>query len=271
VVEAAQAVEEESVIHFPTITPGLLLFQEATEMAKAGAVKATGRSVVAGTNDMNQVEPFLQKAAASAENYREKATALVITSHEEAEAAGVLGREIAELVESMERQRREFVDPLNAHVKKINGQFKASTEPLGAVVRIVKDKIGGYYAEQKRIADEKTRRANIEQEIASAVNVYSLTSRFEVQAAEWERKAKAKTASEWEVATLDKYRERLKVLKSYEKKVERAADTGKAAPPPPKAAPAAPVAARSCCWTRRRSGRTLPTVTAARSRPKSPA
>lgn len=226
---ARRAVLEEAPVPFPGSAPRLHLSTEA-EMA----AKASGRSAVSGTTDMTKVEPFLQEAASQITEYEAKASMAKVTTIEEAENAGRLAREMAEKVESMERQRREFVDPLNKHVKLINQRFKAVTEPLSRIVMTVKQKIESYYTEQKRIADEKARRLEVENSLNSVTDVAELEQRFGFWA---RRKKSGEKLGEWEEKMLARYMERLKELKAYEKKVEKAQEKGKAAPPPPPAAP----------------------------------
>jgi hypothetical protein len=63
--------------------------------------------------------------------------------------AGDRVREWGERKKEAEKLRRELVDPLNQHVKKINGLFKTVTGPIDEAVGIVRGKMGAYVTKRE--------------------------------------------------------------------------------------------------------------------------
>jgi len=76
--------------------------------------------------------------------------------------------QIAMAKKDVDAQRRFFTDPMNNHVKTINGLFKGYSGPLDESDQVVRRKLTEYHIEQKRIAREAQEAAIAEAEAESA-------------------------------------------------------------------------------------------------------
>lgn len=94
---------------------------------------------------------------------RERAEAIEVRNPEEAERAARLLREIKARRSAAESERVELTKPLLDTKKRIDQKFKDAMAPFDAADKIVRDKLGGYTAEQERIAAEETARLEAEQ------------------------------------------------------------------------------------------------------------
>ena len=76
--------------------------------------------------------------------------------------------QIAMAKKDVDAQRRFFTDPMNNHVKTINGLFKGYSGPLDESDQVVRRKLTEYHIEQKRIAREAQEAAIAEAESTDA-------------------------------------------------------------------------------------------------------
>lgn len=107
--------------------------------------------------DLPPKDPEISQRAASslkiAENYE-------ITSQKMFEFAADDLKNIKSLMKRVEEQRTSQVGPLNAEVKRINGEYKEPMNWLESAEQILKSKILLYTQEQERIAAEAQRKAD---------------------------------------------------------------------------------------------------------------
>ena len=105
----------------------------------------------------------------------------VVEGPQEVEWATALLGEIAKAQRAAEERRVWFVQPLNEHVKAINGLFKNLVAPLVEADQTLRRKVLAYrHAEQQRIAAE-TARLQVEHDAREAVARAAITQRLGVE------------------------------------------------------------------------------------------
>lgn len=181
------------------------------------AARPTGRTAVAGTTNMENVEPLLAEIGKKVTTYRAEAEAMVVNSDASAAKASELGTALATMGESIERQRSEIVSPFNKAVTAANAKFKAQSTPLKAIADLLRSKIGAYFNKKKAKALEDQRKRQLEldvAQIATAEALEDLIGRLET----------AEIVDEWSCNLVQVAKERHKVLKAAEKKREKVVD-----------------------------------------------
>lgn len=87
---------------------------------------------------------------------------LSVTNEEEMTAASEVLSQVHARVKRIEAKRIEYVKPLNDQVSKINADFKAAAKPYVEMESTIKQKIGNYVDEQRRLAAIEQRRLDDE-------------------------------------------------------------------------------------------------------------
>jgi hypothetical protein len=119
----------------------------------------------------------------------EQARAIEVRTPEEASAATAFLSEISTAKRRGEAARKFLVDPLNAHVKRINAEFKDTAAPLDEADQLVRGKVLGYQREQQRLAEEQQARLDAERRAAEEA-AEAERQRAAAEAAEAERVAR---------------------------------------------------------------------------------
>lgn len=109
---------------------------------------------------------------------------LIVASPQEMACGTDLLAQIKALLKRSDGARDVLVRPLNAHVKMINAQFRAVTEPLAGAERIIKAKMLAYSAEQERAARAQAERLHREAQERALAEIVSLDEAGESVAAE---------------------------------------------------------------------------------------
>lgn len=208
-------------------------------MSKTLAARPTGRTAVAGTTNMENVEPLLAEIGKKVTTYRAEAEAMVVNSDASAAKASELGTALATMGESIERQRSEIVSPFNKAVTAANAKFKAQSTPLKAIADLLRSKIGAYFNQKKAKAIEDQRKRQI------ALDIEQLPTALDVEAIVFALHEEPE--SEWKIRMIAKGTDRFKELKTAEKKrekvVDKALQAGKDVPPPAAPPPPPPTTA----------------------------
>lgn len=97
-----------------------------------------------------------------------EAASFEIDSEERAEEATAWIKSCQSRVRKMEDERKALVQPLNDHVKYINGRFKELTDPVNKAVTIVRRRLGEYLRAEKVRQEEERRKAEEEMLEAAA-------------------------------------------------------------------------------------------------------
>jgi hypothetical protein len=129
--------------------------------------------------------PVEQKLAAVTAEFSavvERAQALAVRTPDEARDATAFLADIATAKRRGETARKFLVDPLNAHVKRINAQFKETAAPLDQADQLVRGKVLTYQREAEAAARAEQERLDAER-------------RAEEEAAEAERRRLAEEAA----------------------------------------------------------------------------
>lgn len=90
----------------------------------------------------------------------EQANSIVITSDEDYTKAGDFAGKVNEQSKKIEKTRKLLVDPLNHHVKSINGMFNPQIDKADSIVKIIKNKMAIYY--NKKEADRLKEEARLQ-------------------------------------------------------------------------------------------------------------
>ena len=112
-------------------------------------------------------QALIERSESAVEVAVGRAEAVRVSNHEEATQAAAILKELATQKKNAEASRKELVGPLNAHVKKINGKFKQTTEPLEAAERVLRSKLSDFQAEVERLRqaeEDRLRREAAERE-----------------------------------------------------------------------------------------------------------
>lgn len=107
---------------------------------------------------MNNIEQELAPVITELNTIEQKVNSVQIVDEKtNLEAAEFLG-DLSRKEKQLDKMRKFFVDPLNKQVKDINAMFKPQIEHTNNLVRIVKDKVATYNADQrKKAAAEEAR------------------------------------------------------------------------------------------------------------------
>ena len=108
------------------------------------------------SQEVIKAEAELAPLATEVMSLRETASAFVVESDEDYEKAGDLAGAINEKKKNIDKVRKALVDPLNAHVKSINGMFMPQIDEADEIVRLLKGKMSVYFTkkEEKRLKEE---------------------------------------------------------------------------------------------------------------------
>jgi len=94
-----------------------------------------------------------------------RANAVVqVTNVQEYEAAVVICGQIKRALADQERERLEITRPMDAAKDRIMQLFKRASDPLTAVDRLIRDKLGDYNKRQRALADQRRREVEAEAE-----------------------------------------------------------------------------------------------------------
>lgn len=116
------------------------------------------------------------------------------------EAADLLGN-LKEYGKKIDGERKFLVDPLNSHVKSINGRFKPITDAIDKATSIVKSGVLGYQQEQQRRAAEEAKRRQQEMEAQALTEAAAAENNGEQIQAEATIDRAVRTAHREEVVT----------------------------------------------------------------------
>ena len=143
----------------------------------------------------------------------EQARAIEIRTPDEAAFATAFLSRVAVAKRNGETARKFLVDPLNAHVKRINAQFKADAAPLDEADQLVRSKVLTYQRQAEEAARAEQARLDAER-LAAEEAAEAERRRLAAEAAEREREAaEAEARRQAEIAAeQDEHRKRIASL-----------------------------------------------------------
>lgn len=80
------------------------------------------------------------------------ANAVTVASDNDVARAAIILKDLATAKKAVESKRQEVVKPINDHVKWLNDQFRAITEPIDTADKTIRGKVSAYRAEQAEAA-----------------------------------------------------------------------------------------------------------------------
>jgi len=116
----------------------------------------------------------------------------VIKSDDDAAKATSLGSLIADLLRKAEAERKELTGPLNAVIKRINDRYRENlTTPLDEAKTLIKQKLGAWMMEQRRLEEARAQKLLEQQQRAEARGATTRATNLAVQAEQAQLEAAA--------------------------------------------------------------------------------
>jgi len=110
-------------------------------------------------------KPFLQELTTQAKQYLADANALVVRTEDDASGATLKQEKAKQFVASLEKQRHAIVDDLKKKTKEIDAMFAEPRVVFENTGNVYGRKVGYFWSELKRVADEKAAKENKQLEV----------------------------------------------------------------------------------------------------------
>ena len=114
---------------------------------------------------------------------------IAIRTPEQLQSAGDVSNKIKTRIKQLDTERKELTKPLDEVKAKIMDKYRPALEQLTQAQRLIDGVIAGYLEEQRKIQQEKQRKADEE--------ARKEKERAEAKAKEWAAKGNDKKAEEW--------------------------------------------------------------------------
>jgi hypothetical protein len=114
---------------------------------------------------------------------------IAIRTPEQLQSAGDVSNKIKTRIKQLDTERKELTKPLDEVKTKIMDKYRPALEQLTQAQRLIDGVIAGYLEEQRKIQQEKQRKADEE--------ARKEKERAEAKAKEWAAKGNDKKAEEW--------------------------------------------------------------------------